>query len=123
MSKIKKQLNIPIVPDTATERMEKRISELSKKYGLAAKNLNLWITSGFMLSELGGAVAQSWVALDEDGELDNMTDSEKAEYLIFLLQRVVDKHNKTVKPAGSVPDNVSPEPEKKTLKNLGTDYG
>ena len=123
MSKISKAVNIPVVSNTATDRMEKRILGFDKKYGQITKNLNGWMVSGFMLGELGGAVMQTWIALDETGDLDGMNSSEKAQVLIDLLSRVVNKTQPGRPDPVLLVDESPVIVEKKTLDQVGTDYG
>lgn len=125
MEKLKKTVHLPIIEGAASERLAARVAELEGKYGQINKNLNAWLTAGFMLNELGGAVLQTWVALDESGELEGMDNTEKAQMLIELLERIdrtikrpvkVVKEEKTTAPP--------PEPEQPaTLQQICTDYG
>lgn len=123
MNKIKHPLNIPVVKETATERLADNLVELKPQYGKTTKHFNMWTVSGFMLSELGGAVIHTWLALDESGEMDGKTPSEKAQVLIDLLQRVANSETPTlVKTTPTPTPTVKPTPAK-TLESISTDYG
>ena len=119
--KFKRPLSMLIVPGTASERLPAAVEQLAG-YGKKTKNINTWLTAGFMLGELGGAALQTWVLLDEMGELDGMGASEKAQELIKLLERI--DRTTTKKPPVKVVENPPAIPPKKpNLKNLGTNYG
>ena len=121
MASIKRQVRLSITDDTASQRMNDRLKVLEEKYGQVTKNMNTWLTAGYMLSELGGAVVQTWVALDETGDFEGMTSPEKAAVLIELLERVASKpsmktrHEETAKPF--------PVADKKPFDSITTDYG
>lgn len=122
MEKLKHTITIPVEPGTASERMKDKTNQLKKYRGRLTKNLNSWVNAGFMLSELG-AVIHAWNGMDETGELEGMSQSERAAVLRDLLAMVADKEAAaSTKPAVVEPPKPKPKPVK-TFESLGTDLG
>ena len=122
MEKLRHSLNMAVEPGTASERMKDKVNELKQYRGRLTKNINAWVNAGFMLSEMG-AVIHAWNGMDETGELDGMSQSEKAAVLRDLLAMLVDKEeSKTITRRRIEPLEPAPPPPK-TLENLGCDLG
>lgn len=125
MEKLRHSLNLAVEPGTASERMKNKVNELKQYRGRLTKNINAWVNAGFMLSEMG-AVIHAWNGMDETGELDGMSQSEKAAVLRDLLAMLADKEEpKPIRRTEAI-EPLQPEPPKKppnTLENLGCDLG
>ncbi len=123
---IDKRLIIKASAGDVTERMFDYLEDVDrKKRQKVIDLLRSFSIFGFMVQELGGGVVDSMLSMEANGELDAMTDQQKAAVLISKLELISGTSRK--KPVGDPvkPDEVEQEEprrvKKKTLDDLDLD--
>ena len=127
MLKIDKRIVINVHRGTVTERMANYLIE-SEQVGMVStvKRLQQWSLAGFLLEELGGGVLNAWVAMEQNGELANLTRSERSQKIVTLLGNITGAAPVATSQAKPEPEQ-KPEPKKvlkvpvSSLSNLSSD--
>ena len=113
MSKFRKVITMDAPADSTAERLNQRLEQVSQQgHGSSMINMRAWLQTGFLFSELGHGVMESWLAMDREGRFGHMTAREKADWLVNQLQNVSWQEEnrqptKTVPPITPAP---APEP-------------
>ena len=127
---IDKRLIIKASSGDVTERMFDYLEDVDRKRRQKVIDLlRSFSIFGFMVQELGGGVVDSMLSMEANGELDGMTEQQKAAVLISKLELISGTTSRkslimeTVKPA-EVKQESPPKPDKKrTLDDLDLDMG
>ena len=86
MARLQETVNLKLNPDTVTDRIAATLDRAKQRgRGFGSACNKRWYVGGFMLEELGGGILGAFIAMEDRGELDGMTATQKKSVLIKLL--------------------------------------
>ena len=113
MSKLTKTITLNITPGNITERLQTSLQAAEQQgRGAPMQLLRQWLLGGFLLSELGHGILESLLAMDRDGQLEALSQADKALFLNRLLERMTWREASST--AASVDEIQKEEPTIKT---------
>ncbi|MGI9277850.1 MAG: hypothetical protein ACR2PT_23755 [Endozoicomonas sp.] len=119
-SKLKKMVTLDTPPGSAAERLAQRMQQSELEgHGRPMQYMRQWLQTGFLVSELGHGILESWLAMERDGHTRGMSQKQKAQRLIELLQRTNWESSLPAETAPPVAPGVVSVPVSVSVPDLG----
>lgn len=86
--KLKKMVTLDAPPGSTGERITKRLEQAQGEgHGKPMEHIRQWLQAGYLLAEFGHGIVDAWLALDREGHTRDLSQKQKAEYLVQLIER------------------------------------
>lgn len=86
--KLKKMVTLDAPPGSLGERIAQRMDQAQDEgHGKPMDCMRKWLQSGFWMDDLGHGIVDTLLAMHREGHTRSMSQQQKAEFLVQLIQR------------------------------------